>query len=155
QFRNGATGLMEDSYVHNYKAGPAPGTIPIAGCNNAKAVTVRRCHFAFYHETLWRFTPMLIEDSLFENADNASSDALDFDGAPPGSTIRRCTFRHGPQSNTDAIDLGSGSLGVLVEDCLMYDFPNDKGVSIGESSFNIVIRNCLMYGNDSGVAVKV
>jgi len=97
---------------------------------------------------------VVIEDSLFENASNVSSDALDFDGAPPGSAIRRCTFRHGPQSNTDAIDLGSGTVGTVVEDCLMYDFPNDKGVSVGENSFDIVVRNCLVYGCDSGVAVK-
>jgi hypothetical protein len=136
--------------VHHFKNGSAP----IAGCDRALAVTVRRCHFNVYHETLWRFTPMLVEESLFENADNPSSDALDFDGAPPGSTVRRCTFRHGPQPNTDAIDIGSGSRGVIIEDCLMYDFPNDKGVSVGESSFDIVIRNCLVYGCDSGVAVK-
>src|SRR6185295_412611 len=95
---------------------------------------------------------------LFELADNASSDALDFDGAPPGSFIRRCTFRHGPQSNTDAIDIGPlgnvGSTNTLIEDNLMFDFPNDKGVSIGEGSYGIVVRNCLMYGNDSGVSVK-
>jgi hypothetical protein len=150
KFRNGATGLMEDCYVHDYKS----GTTPIAGCTSAASVTVRRCHFNVYYETLWQFTLMLIEDSLFENANEVNSDALDFDGAPLGSVIRRCTFRHGPRSNTDAIDLGSGTQGTLVEDCLMFDFPNDKGVSIGEDSFGIVIRNCLMYGCDSGVAVK-
>jgi hypothetical protein len=128
KFRNGATGVMEDCYVHDYKS----GTTPIAGCTSAASVTVRRCHFSVYHETLWQTTPILVEDSLFENANNASSDALDFDGAPPGSIIRRCTFRHGPQSNTDAIDLGSQSQGTVVEDCLMFGFPNDKGVSIGE-----------------------
>ena len=150
KFRNGAMGLLEDCYVHDYKS----GITPIAGCTNAKGVTVRRSHFSVYHETLWQYTPMLVEDSLFENPNNPSSDALDFDGVPAGSIIRRCTFRHGPQTNTDAIDLGSGTLGVVVEDCLMYDFPNDKGVSIGENSFGIIIRNCLIYGCDSGVAVK-
>ena len=150
KFRNGATGLMEDCYVHDYKS----GTTPIAGCTAAVSVTVRRCHFSVYYETLWQTTLMTIEDSLFENANNTNSDALDFDTVPLGSVIRRCTFRHGPQSNTDAIDLGSGSVGTVVEDCLMYDFPNDKGVSIGENSFGIVIRNCLIYGCDSGVAVK-
>jgi hypothetical protein len=150
KFRNGATGLMEDSYVHHFKN----GSIPIAGCTAALSVTVRRCHFNGYHETLWQLTPITIEESLFENADNPSSDALDFDGAPPGSAIRRCTFRHGPQSNTDAIDLGDGSTNVVVEDCLMFNFPNDKGVSVGEASSGILIRNCLVYGCDSGVAVK-
>jgi Right handed beta helix region len=150
KFRNGASGLMEDCYVHDYKS----GTTPIAGCENAVSLTVRRCHFNVYHETLWRFTPIVVEDSLFENANNVNSDALDFDGAPPGAIIRRCTFRYGPESNTDAIDLGSQSLGTVVENCIMRDFPDDKGVSIGEDSFGIEINNCLMYHCDSGVAVK-
>jgi hypothetical protein len=150
KFRNGATGLLENSYIHHFKN----GSIPIAGCTAARSVTVRGCHFDTYHETLWQLTPIIIEDSLFENADNPSSDALDFDTAPEGSVIRRCTFRNGPQSNTDAIDLGDVSVGVVVEDCLMANFPNDKGVSIGEGSSNIIIRNCLIYGCDTGVAVK-
>lgn len=153
--RNGATCLLEDSYFHDYKN----GSVPIGGCTTAHSMTVRRCHFRVYHETLWQNTPMAIEDCLFELANNPSSDALDFDGAPPGSYIRHCTFRHGPQSNTDAIDIGPfpsgpGSTNTLIEDNLMFDFPNDKGVSIGEGSYGIVVRNCLMYGNDSGVAVK-
>ncbi len=150
KFRNGATGLLEDSYVHEFKN----GTVPIAGCTSAASVTVRRSHFNVYHETLWQFTPMIVEHSLFENANNASSDALDFDGAPIGSIIRHCTFRYGPSNNTDAIDLGSTSTGTVVESCLMHDFPFDKGVSIGETSYAITIRNCLMYRNDSGVATK-
>ncbi|MEY2410791.1 MAG: hypothetical protein QOF48_3461, partial [Verrucomicrobiota bacterium] len=153
--RNGATGLLEDSYFHDYKN----GSVPIGGCTTALSMTVRRCHFRVYHETLWQNTLMLVEDSLFELANNASSDALDFDGAVVGSEIRRCTFRHGPQSNTDAIDIGpttsgSGSTNTFIHDNLMFDFPNDKGVSIGEGSYGIVVSNCLMYGNDSGVAVK-
>lgn len=150
KIRDGATGVIEDSYIHHYKS----GATPIAGSAYAKSVVVRRTHFDEYHETLWQYTPVVIEDSLFENASNVSSDALDFDGAPPGSAIRRCTFRRGRQSNTDAIDLGSGTIGTVVEDCLIYDFPNDKGISIGENSFDIVVRNCLVYGCDSGVAVK-
>lgn len=150
KFRNGATGIMEDCYVHDFKN----GSVPIAGCTDAVTVAVRRCHFSVYHETLWQSTLMLIEDCLFENANNPSSDALDFDVAPVGSVIRRSTFRYGPESNTDAIDIGSVSSNTLIEDCIMRGFPNDKGVSIGENSFGITIRNCLMYGNDSGVAVK-
>jgi len=148
--RHGAICLLEDSYFHDYKN----GTVPIGGCTSAQSMTVRRCHFRVYHETLWQFTPMLVEDSLFELADNVNSDALDFDGAVEGSIIRRCTFRHGPQSNTDAIDLGSDTHPMLVESCYMYDFPNDKGVSIGETTYAIEIRNCLMTRCDSGVAVK-
>ncbi len=153
--RNGATGLLEDTFFHDYKN----GSVPIGGCTDAISMTVRRCHFRIYHETLWQHTLMLVEDNLFELANNPSSDALDFDGAIIGSVIRRCTFRHGPQSNTDAVDIGpttsgNGSTNTIIESCLMYDFPNDKGVSIGEGSYGIEVRNCLLYGNDSGVAVK-
>ena len=49
---------------------------------------------------------------------------------------------------------GSPTTGVLIEDCLIYDFPFDKGVSIGEACQNMTVRNCLMYQVDSGVAVK-
>ncbi len=155
KFRNGATGLMEDSFVHEYKN----GSVPIAGCTSAAGVTVRRCHFSVYHETLWQDTLMTIENNVFENADNVSSDALDFDGAHVGSFIRRCTFRFGPQSNTDAIDIGpttggSGSTNTIIEGCLMHDFPNDKGVSIGEGCYGIVIRNCVIHHTESGVGVK-
>lgn len=153
--RNGATCLLEDSYFHDYKN----GSVPIGGCTSAHSMTVLRCHFRVYHETLWQNTLMRIEDCLFELANNPSSDALDFDGAIVGSVLRNCTFRHGPQSNTDAVDVGpttsgNGSTNTLIENCLMFDFPNDKGVSIGEGCYGIVVRNCMMYGNDSGVAVK-
>ena len=153
--RNGATCLLEDTYFHDYKN----GAVPIGGCTSAQSMTVRRCHFRVYHETLWQNTLMTVEGCLFELANNVSSDALDFDGAIVGSVIRRCTFRHGPQSNTDAIDIGpttagSGSTNTFIHDNIMFDFPNDKGVSIGEGSYGIVVSNCLMYGNDSGVAVK-
>jgi hypothetical protein len=150
----GATLLLEDSYFHNYKNPLASLTTPICGGTNALSLTARRCHYSVYHETLWRFSPTTVEDCLFENADNPSSDALDFDGAVAGSVIRHCTFRHGPQSNTDAVDLGSDTQPMLVENCFMYDFPMDKGVSIGEATYGIEIRNCLMTRCDSGVAVK-
>jgi hypothetical protein len=146
---------MEDSYVHDFKN----GTVPIGGCTRAASVTLRRCHFAFYHETLWQFTLMTLEDNLLEFANNDSSDALDFDSAPVGSVIRNCTFRNGTNFNTDAIDLGPGaggpgSLETRIENCLMYNFPSDKGVSIGEGSYGVIVSNCLMYANRSGVGVK-
>jgi hypothetical protein len=155
KWRNGATGLMEDTYMHDYKN----GSTPIAGCTSALSVTVRRSHFRTYHETLWGNTLMLIEDSLFEFADNASSDALDFDGAKEGSVIRRTTFRNGPQSNTDAIDIGPfagtvGSTNTIIESSIMHDFPNDKGVSIGEGCYGIVVRNCVIWKTESGIGVK-
>lgn len=142
---NGASGLFEFSYFHDYAAQP------ILLSEQAASVLVRACHFQNYYESLFRYGVTIIEDSLFENI---TGDGIDFDYAAPGSVIRRCTLRHGPISNADAVDLGSSSAGVLVENCLMYDFPFDKGVSIGEASSNIVVRGCVIFGVDMGVAVK-
>jgi hypothetical protein len=121
---------------------------------------MRRIHVKNYAETIFNSgTIILAEDSLFENVNVASGDALEIQNGPPGSIIRRCTFRHGTLSNTDALDF-NGSTNVLVQDCLIYDF-NDKGVSIGTANTatdppdkGIVVTNCLIYSVDSGLAVK-
>jgi hypothetical protein len=141
----GASGLFESSYFHDFP------NQPILLSEQAAFLLVRGCRFQNYFETLFRLGVIVIEDSLFENI---SGDGIDFDYAMSGSVIRHCTLRHGPLVNADAIDLGSSSAGVLVENCLMYDFPFDKGVSVGEMSSNIVVRGCVMYGVDMGVAVK-
>jgi len=142
---SGASGRFESSWFHDYP------NQPILLSEQAASLLVRACHFKNYYETLFRLGVTVIEDSLFEDI---TGDGIDFDYASPGSVIRRCTLRHGPLINADAVDLGSSSVGVVVENCLMYDFPFDKGVSIGESSSNIVVRGCVMYGLDMGVAVK-
>lgn len=156
-----AVGLFEDSYFHDYR-NPAGSlfTLPIMLSSFAAQMTVRRCHLSEYYETLFRDGVILIEDTLFEYI---SGDGLDFDGAQLGTTLRRCTFRHGTRapSNIDAVDVGPGQLGgcrdVVIEDCLIYDFPTDKGVSIGDApnqATGTVVRNCLIYGCFSGVQVK-
>jgi hypothetical protein len=148
-----ATALFEDGYFHDYGVMGVSGSAnnPILLTQFAGSVTVRRCHFQEYYETLFRYGVTTIEDSLFENI---HGDGIDFDFAVPGSVIRRCTVRHGNGINIDAVDIGSFSDGVLIEECLMLDFPFDKGVSIGENSQNITVRNCVIYGVESGVAVK-
>ncbi|HYV32608.1 MAG TPA: right-handed parallel beta-helix repeat-containing protein, partial [Candidatus Binatia bacterium] len=155
---NGADALFEDSYFHDFHQ-QRPATLfnqPIVLTHFAGQTIMRRCHLNDYYEMLWRHGVNQIEDSLFEHM---VGDAVDFDAAKPGSLVRRCTFRHGDVSNVDGLDLGIGdvtttSAGVIVADCLMYDFPFDKGISIGEGSTNIVVTNCLIYGCDSAVAVK-
>jgi hypothetical protein len=116
---------------------------------------MRRCFLRDYHETLFRHGVTVIEDCVFEDT---VGDALDFDAARPGSVIRRSTFRHGVRGNVDAIDIGNDgaatSSGVLIESCLMYDFPSDKGVSIGEGATNTVITNSFIYNCTWGVGVK-
>ncbi|MCI0745232.1 MAG: right-handed parallel beta-helix repeat-containing protein [Verrucomicrobia subdivision 3 bacterium] len=150
---NNAAGLFEDSYFHHYRT----GSQPLLLTDGARSVHVRRCHFSDYYETLFRNGVTVVEDCLFENI---SGDGLDFDAAQPGTVLRRSTFRNGTLGNVDAVDVGNGALGgsrnVLIEDCLMYNFPFDKGVSVGDSgqSTGTVVRNCLMYGCLSGVQAK-
>jgi len=156
-----AVALFEDSFFHHYRLAnpPAPITFsrPIMLARFPQLATVRRCHFREYYETLFRDGVMVIEDSLFEFI---SGDGLDFDGAKPGSALRRCTFRHGNLSNVDAVDVGPGESGgcvdLVIEDCVMFDFPFDKGVSVGDAgaSRGTVVRNCLIYDCLSGIMAK-
>jgi hypothetical protein len=152
-----AVGVVEDSYFHDYRPGGGIFAAPIMITHFAGPTIFRRCHFREYHETLFRNGISVAEDCLFENI---HGDGLDFDGALSGSALRRCTFRHGVSGNVDAIDVGNdgsrASVNVLIEDCLMYDFPFDKGVSVGDNnlSTNTVVRNCLIYGCLSGVMAK-
>ena len=147
-----STGLVEDTYVHDVNSA-------IVG-NSARQVTMRRVHVSNYAETIFNSgTIVLAEDSLFENQSAASSDALEIQNGPPGSIIRRCTFRHSTGGNSDAVDC-NGSTNVFVHDCLIYDF-SDKGCSFGTATaFNqpaavgMIVSNCLIYGVDSCVAVK-
>ena len=159
--RNSAAGLMEDSYFHDFRlASCTTLDCPILTSSFASSMVVRRCHVREYYETLFRDGVITIEDCLFEYM---SGDALDFDGAQPGTVLRKSTFRHGIRApvNIDAVDVGPGQLGpcrnVIIEDCLMFDFPTDKGVSIGDApnqAVGTVVRNCLIYGCLSGVQVK-
>lgn len=149
--------VLEDSYLHDYRldAGGTLFTQPILLAHYAQPTTVRRCVFREYYEVLLRNGRHLLEDCLFEHP---HGDGLDFDAAWPGTVVRRCTFRHGRSGNIDAVDVGNDgnnrSVGVIIEDCLMYDFPYDKGVSIGENSTNILVRNCFIHHVSRGVQVK-
>lgn len=155
--RNGATGLIEDCYMHDYDSNLSLLDRCICGSQSAATMTVRRCHFREYYETLFRDGLIVVEDCLFEDI---VGDGLDFDGAVPGSVLRRSTFRNGERGNVDAIDVGPGNTGgcvnLIIEDCLMYNFPFDKGVSVGDNdaSTNTVVRNCLIYDCLSGIMAK-
>ena len=152
-----AVGLIEDSFIHNYRPGGAIFNACIMLTHFAAPTTIRRCHVREYHETLFRNGVMVIEDCLFENI---YGDGLDFDAAQPGTVLRRSTFRHGNLGNVDAVDVGPadlpGSFNVLIADCLMYDFPFDKGVSVGDNgeSFGTVVSNCMIYGCQAGIMAK-
>lgn len=150
---NGAEGTIEFCYFHDYTAvaGAPFLSRPIVVSESAASMSVRTTRVRGYHETLFRNGLITIEDCLFEEV---AGDGVDFDTAVPGSVIRGCTFRHGAAVNVDAVDLGSGTVGTEVSQCLIYDFPFDKGISIGERSSNIVVSACVIYDVETGIAVK-
>jgi hypothetical protein len=49
-----------------------------------------------------------------------------------------------------------GAFDVRIENCMMFDFPFDKGVSVGDnnSSRGTIVSNCFMYACLSGVMAK-
>jgi hypothetical protein len=155
----GAHGLLQDVRLHDFDPGGAAGTLnrPIMMCNYAVLFEARRLHVWNYYEMLVRNGVIQVEHGLFEEV---VGDALDFDSAQPGSFVRRTTFRHGTRGNVDAVDIGPGDLpgstDTRIEDCIMWNFPFDKGVSVGDqnSSHGIIVSNCLIYGCNSGVMAK-
>ena len=153
---DGATGTLEDSYLHDYLVS-SPAIVHALGVPNHATLNIRRCHLAQYYEVLSQLSTNRIEDSLFEHQ-VAGGDGTDFDAGQPGSYVRRCTYRHGNLTNMDALDMGEyggtgeGSHGVRIEDCLIYDFV-DKGVSMGVG-VEVTVSNCLIYAVDSAIAVK-
>jgi len=153
---DGATGTLEDSYFHDYEVS-SPPIIRTLGDPNHVTLNLRRCHVARYYEILSQLAANHIEDCLCEIL-AAGGDGIDFEGAQPGSTIRRCTVRHGRFTNIDALDMGEyfltgeGSRGVLIDSCLLYDFL-DKGASMGVQ-VDATVTNTLIFNVDSGIAVK-
>ena len=147
---NAAIGLIEDSYFHDYRITGTTLTQPIVLSQFARLMTMRRSHVQNYYETLFRNGVIIIEDCLFEDI---SGDGLDFDAAQTGTVLRRCDFpqRHARQcrcGRRGPAELG-GSRDVIIEDCLMYNFPFDKGVSVGDApsqATGTIVRNCLIYG---------
>jgi hypothetical protein len=154
----GAHGLIEDTGLHDFDPG-AVGTLnrPIMMCNYPALFEVRRAHIYNYYECLVRNGIIQVEQCLFESI---SGDALDFDSAQPGSYTRNCTYRNGVLGNVDAVDIGPGDLpgstGTRIENCIMWNFPFDKGVSVGDqgSSHGIIVSNCLIYACNAGVMAK-
>jgi hypothetical protein len=146
----GVDAELADCYLHD-NTGSA-----ILRATHALILRMKRCRVDEYYEVLSQVTPTEVEGCLFENV---HGDGFDIDGGVAGSYIRSCTFRHGAVTNVDGVDLGNysdgtTSDGVIVENCLIYDFPFDKGVSIGERALNIIVRDCVIHGVDAGVAVK-
>ncbi len=145
-----ASAVIEDTYAHH-------STEPV-NATSASSVIVRRSHFSNYHKTYFGSTPATVEDSLFENLDSIDGNGIEFEGAPAGSAVRRCTIRNGPYSNDDGFDC-NGCTGVILQDCIIHDF-SDKGMSLGAvsagapTSKGIVVSNCLIYRVVNGISLK-
>lgn len=154
-----AYGLIEDTAIHNFDPGAGAGTTgrPIVMSSFASLFEMRRVHVYSYWECLVRDGVIQVEQCMFELLEG---DALDFDAAQPGSFTRNCTYRHGNRGNADAVDIGPGvlpgSTDTRIENCIMWDFPFDKGVSVGDvgSSHGIIVSNCLIYACNAGVMSK-
>ncbi|MFN8145010.1 MAG: CotH kinase family protein [Bacteroidia bacterium] len=146
-----ATGVLEDSYLHDY----FQGDNPIVYSEDAVTVEMRRSKISNYYEINLVRTLVTVEDCLFQFP---TSDGLDCDNSPAGTTLRRCTFQYGRGTNIDAMDFGkanftgNGSI-ALVEQCLVHDF-SDKGVSVGEGAQQITVHGNVFYNVGAGVAVK-
>jgi len=143
--------LLEDTYIHD--------RFSAVTAASAGFVTLRRFHVKNYSETIFNSgTTILAEDSLFEDLTAGSSDALEIQGGPPGSVVRRCTFRRSTGVNSDAVDF-NGTSGAMVESCLIHHC-TDKGISLGAAAANgatdanIVVSNCLIYAVGTGIAIK-
>lgn len=154
-----AYGLIQDSYLHHFDPGAAVGTEnrPIMYSSFPGLFQARRVHVNSYWECLVRDGINQVEHCMFEHLEG---DALDYDAAQPGSFTRNCTYRHGNRGNADAVDIGPGvipgSTDTRIENCIMWDFPFDKGVSVGDnaSSFGIIVSNCLIWSCNAGVMSK-
>jgi hypothetical protein len=153
---NGAEGLIEDSYFHDYIiSGVGLDKLSAIYSEHSPEITVRRCRFSNYYQVNFYYSLALIENCLFEYW---IDDAIDFDNSIPGSKIRFCTLRHGVGPDKDAIDFGKlnfegeGASG-QAESCLIYDV-SDKGVSVGEGAENVIVLNTVIYNATSGIAIK-
>ena len=153
---DGATALLEDAFLHDYLP-PTTLTLsnqPIMLARFAGSATIRRCHFQRFYQTRCQHTLLLVEDSLFESVEET---ALGVDAGSSGSIVRRCTFRHGCGGGGAGLEIkndgASISSDILVESCLICDFPLGRGIFIGGAARNIGITNCLIYGNHCGASV--
>ncbi|MEM7390939.1 MAG: CotH kinase family protein, partial [Verrucomicrobiota bacterium] len=79
------------------------------------------------------------------------TDALDYDQISDG-VIRRNRIYDFMGPNSDGIDLGEGSRGILIQSNLIYNC-TDKGISIGQASTAIVEYNVILNCSQ-GVGIK-
>ncbi len=144
-FLDGAEGRVESSVFQDY----IQGDKAIVKSILSGPLVLRGCHFRRYYELQLSGAVVVIEHCLFENP---TTDAIDIDGAPPGSRVADSILRFGLGPGVDGLDMDNGST-VLVERCRIHHF-TDKGISIGAVNREITVRDTLIYRVGTGIAVK-
>jgi len=94
---------------------------------------------------------VLIENSIFYGSQRQDTDAIDLDNVING-IIRNNRIYDFAGSNSDGIDIGESSEGIIIATNLIYH-AKDKGISIGQGSDVTLDRN-LIIGCNIGIAVK-
>jgi len=92
-----------------------------------------------------------IENCRFTGNGMPDNDAIDYDGTGTG-VIRSCIISGFHGFNSDAVDIGEGARGVVIDSVVVYDV-TDKGVSLGQRS-SATVTNSLFVNCNMGVAVK-
>jgi hypothetical protein len=148
---SGGSTTIEDSELSDLTSSSG-----IIGGSGGALFTIRRCHIHDYEDIDLINTRTVAEDSLFERAD---SDIFELQNSPPGSVLRRCTFRTCLNPNSDGVDM-NGCRNVLIDSCRIYDV-TDKGISSGSAtsasdptSFGLVVTNTLIYSTETGIGIK-
>ena len=120
------------------------GNVLIRGCRFRSGIAGDLINIKDAHQAT-------VEDCDLRGNDCYDSDAIDYDGISNG-TIRGNRIYNFYGYNSDAIDLGEGCHGILVEGNVIYNI-NDKGISIGGGSTGILKRN-LFANCGQGVGIK-
>jgi hypothetical protein len=95
---------------------------------------------------------LVIEGSEFAGNDLVDMDAIDIGFMQAGTVIRGNVIRDFTGFNSDGVDLGDASIGILVEDNRIHDC-QDKAVSVGQGSSVVLSRNVIARCG-MGVGVK-
>ncbi|MBN1951448.1 MAG: CotH kinase family protein [Bacteroidales bacterium] len=118
-------------------------------------VIIRGCSLSLYRAgdliNVKQTRQITVEDCNLIGGDYYDSDAIDYDQLSNG-IIRGNIISNFYGYNSDAIDLGVDSHGILIEDNVIANI-NDKGVSIGNGSEGI-IRGNVFVNCGQGIGVK-
>ncbi len=93
----------------------------------------------------------LVENCNLRGNDSEDTDAIDYDGITNG-IIRNNKIDNFFGFNSDGIDLGEGSIDILIEGNTIVNC-SDKGISVGQASTALVSQN-IIIGCSQGIGIK-